>query len=178
MNASYGAGDPLLSGWVLGGDHVAGKPAIEWLFINAYWTGDSRDACLLEGGKRGEGACWIYIQVWFNQLMYGRFPPDEQWRINLTYFIGIAGLAWLIWPRLPHKGWVAVFMLFVFPILCLYMYAGGAFGLAPDLISRCDLTLSLSSLTFPHDMARLVLAEQLYRAGTILRNEPYHKGAE
>ncbi|NNM34971.1 MAG: 23S rRNA (pseudouridine(1915)-N(3))-methyltransferase RlmH [Gemmatimonadetes bacterium] len=60
----------------------------------------------------------------------------------------------------------------------VHFLIGGAFGLAPDLISASDLTLSLSSLTFPHDMARLVLAEQLYRAGTILRNEPYHKGAE
>lgn len=53
---------------------------------------------------------------------------------------------------------------------------GGAFGLSSDLISRADLALSLSSFTLPHDMARLLLAEQLYRAGTILRNEPYHKG--
>ena len=60
----------------------------------------------------------------------------------------------------------------------IHFLIGGAFGLSPDLISASDLALSLSSLTFPHDMARLVLAEQLYRAGTILRNEPYHKGAE
>ncbi|MDH3224053.1 MAG: 23S rRNA (pseudouridine(1915)-N(3))-methyltransferase RlmH [Gemmatimonadota bacterium] len=60
----------------------------------------------------------------------------------------------------------------------VHFLIGGAFGLASDLISRADLALSLSSLTLPHDMARLVLAEQLYRAGTILRNEPYHKGAE
>jgi 23S rRNA (pseudouridine1915-N3)-methyltransferase len=60
----------------------------------------------------------------------------------------------------------------------IHFLIGGAFGLAPDLISGSDWALSLSSLTLPHDMARLVLAEQLYRAGTILRNEPYHKGTE
>ena len=53
---------------------------------------------------------------------------------------------------------------------------GGAFGLAPDLVSSSRRTLSLSAMTLPHEMARLVLAEQLYRAGTILRGEPYHKG--
>jgi len=52
---------------------------------------------------------------------------------------------------------------------------GGAYGLAPSLISRADQLLSLSAMTFPHEVARLVLAEQLYRAGTILRGEPYHK---
>ena len=59
----------------------------------------------------------------------------------------------------------------------VHFLVGGAFGLAPDLISRADLTLSLSSFTFPHDVARMLLAEQIYRAGTILKNEPYHKGA-
>ena len=54
---------------------------------------------------------------------------------------------------------------------------GGAFGLAPALLSRADRLLALSEMTLPHEFARLLLAEQLYRAGTILRGEPYHKGS-
>ena len=53
---------------------------------------------------------------------------------------------------------------------------GGAYGLAPKVLGRSTRKLSLSSLTLPHELARLLLVEQLYRAGTILRNEPYHKG--
>lgn len=53
---------------------------------------------------------------------------------------------------------------------------GGAWGLDPSVLSRARRAISLSAMTLPHEMARLVLAEQLYRAGTILRNEPYHKG--
>ena len=53
---------------------------------------------------------------------------------------------------------------------------GGAFGLDEELVQRCTRSLSLSRLTLPHDMARLVIAEQIYRSGTILRGEPYHKG--
>ncbi len=52
---------------------------------------------------------------------------------------------------------------------------GGAFGLDEAFVGRCKRALSLSRMTLPHDLARLVLAEQLYRAGTILRGEPYHK---
>lgn len=52
---------------------------------------------------------------------------------------------------------------------------GGAFGLSPAVLARADHLLSLSAFTMPHEMARLVLTEQLYRAGTILRGEPYHK---
>jgi 23S rRNA (pseudouridine1915-N3)-methyltransferase len=55
---------------------------------------------------------------------------------------------------------------------------GGAFGLGPGLLRRASKQISLSELTLPHELARLVLAEQLYRAGTILKGEPYHKGAE
>lgn len=52
---------------------------------------------------------------------------------------------------------------------------GGAFGLADEVLEKASLKLTLSPMTFPHELARLVLAEQLYRAGTILRGEPYHK---
>ncbi len=51
---------------------------------------------------------------------------------------------------------------------------GGAFGIAPSLKVKADYKLSLSLLTFTHQMIRLLLVEQLYRAMTILRNEKYH----
>lgn len=53
---------------------------------------------------------------------------------------------------------------------------GGAYGLGDEVLARATRALSLSAMTLPHEMARLILAEQLYRAGTILRAEPYHKG--
>jgi len=52
---------------------------------------------------------------------------------------------------------------------------GGADGLSADVLARADERLALSRLTFAHRLARLVLAEQLYRAVTIARGEPYHK---
>ncbi len=55
---------------------------------------------------------------------------------------------------------------------------GGAFGLSTETIAGAHHRLSLSALTLPHELARLLLAEQLYRAGTIVRREPYHKGTE
>jgi 23S rRNA (pseudouridine1915-N3)-methyltransferase len=52
---------------------------------------------------------------------------------------------------------------------------GGAFGLDPSLVAEAQERLALAPWTLPHDLARLVLVEQLYRAGTIGRGEPYHK---
>lgn len=51
---------------------------------------------------------------------------------------------------------------------------GGAFGVDEELKKRANITWSLSKLVFPHMLVRLILAEQVYRACTILRNEKYH----
>lgn len=54
---------------------------------------------------------------------------------------------------------------------------GGAHGLDQRVLDKAEGTLSLSPLTLPHELARVVLTEQVYRALTILRGEPYHKGS-
>jgi 23S rRNA (pseudouridine1915-N3)-methyltransferase len=53
---------------------------------------------------------------------------------------------------------------------------GGPDGLAPELLERADLKWSLSPLTWPHGLARVMVAEQLYRAHSILHGHPYHRG--
>jgi 23S rRNA (pseudouridine1915-N3)-methyltransferase len=59
--------------------------------------------------------------------------------------------------------------------LDLAFLIGGAFGLAPGVALSSKMKLSLAPWTLPHEIARLVLVEQIYRAGTIVRGEPYHK---
>lgn len=56
----------------------------------------------------------------------------------------------------------------------LVFLIGGAFGFSPEVYARANEQLTLSRLTFSHQMVRLFFLEQLYRAMTILRNEPYH----
>lgn len=51
---------------------------------------------------------------------------------------------------------------------------GGPYGLAPEVLAACAQRISLSAMTFPHELARVLLLEQIYRAETILRNFPYH----
>jgi 23S rRNA (pseudouridine1915-N3)-methyltransferase len=56
----------------------------------------------------------------------------------------------------------------------LVFLIGGAYGLDDGILKKAKFTWSLSNLTFPHQLVRLILSEQIYRACTILRNEKYH----
>ncbi|MBK7029380.1 MAG: 23S rRNA (pseudouridine(1915)-N(3))-methyltransferase RlmH [Bacteroidales bacterium] len=56
----------------------------------------------------------------------------------------------------------------------LIFIIGGAFGVSELIKKQSDICISLSKMTFTHQFIRVILAEQLYRAMTILRNEPYH----
>lgn len=56
----------------------------------------------------------------------------------------------------------------------LVFVIGGPYGFSPDVYNRADALISLSRMTFSHQMVRLIFVEQLYRACTIIKGEPYH----
>jgi len=56
----------------------------------------------------------------------------------------------------------------------IFIIVGDAYGLPEHLHNRSNITISLSKLTFTHEIARLIIIEQLYRAVTIIKNHPYH----
>jgi His/Glu/Gln/Arg/opine family amino acid ABC transporter permease subunit len=98
--------------------YVLIPPVIQWAFIDADWRGETRNDC------SREGACWIFIGVWFKQLMYGRYPDDELWRINLAYVIVAATAVPLFMPTFRYKHWIGVFLLFIFPIIAFHLFVG------------------------------------------------------
>jgi general L-amino acid transport system permease protein len=104
--------------------YVTVPPFIQWAFIDADWTGETRDAC------SREGACWVYVIFWFKQLMYGRYPDEELWRINAAYLILVVAAIPLFVPGLSWKRWVGAFLLFVYPVIAFFLFVGDSFGLA------------------------------------------------
>ena len=57
----------------------------------------------------------------------------------------------------------------------IYFIIGGSLGLADEVVKRADFKLSFSPMTFPHQLMRLILLEQIYRSYRIMNHEPYHK---
>jgi general L-amino acid transport system permease protein len=103
--------------------YVLVPPVIQWAFIDADWVGDTRDAC------SREGACWVYIRVWFKQLMYGRYPDEELWRINTAYVLLVVSVIPLLIPGFRWKQWIGLFLLVGYPIIAFFLFVGDSFGL-------------------------------------------------
>ena len=98
-------------------------PALDWLFFDATFLGSNKEDC------SSDGACWVFINVWFKRLMYGLYPNNEIWRVNVA-FIGLiltVGLAFFIQPKI--KKYVLIFLLFVYPFIMISLISGGNFGL-------------------------------------------------
>ena len=110
----------ILAIWIV---WEAVPPVIGWAFVDANWTGTSRDACT------GEGACWVFIKEWFGQLIYGRYPIEERWRVDLGAVILLVSAATLFIPRFPYKLWMSVFLLLGYPVIAFFLFSGDAFGL-------------------------------------------------
>src|SRR5262245_8691962 len=104
-------------------------PAVRFLLVDAVWSGSSRTDCLEETLGRPVGACWPFVFAKFRQFMYGFYPEAEQWRVNLTYAVGVALLIPLLIPRVPYKTWNAVAFFGVFPVVAFFLLVGGVFGL-------------------------------------------------
>ena len=113
-----------LLAWVL-------PPVIKFLLTDAVWTGTSRDACLAEG----TGACWPFIQAKFGQLIYGFYPLEERWRVDIVFALGALLLVPLLIPSLPGKTMNAIGFLVIYPIIAYFLLVGGSFGL-PHVSTR------------------------------------------
>jgi general L-amino acid transport system permease protein len=96
---------------------------LNWLFFDANFLGSTKEDCT------GDGACWVFVRVWFNRFMYGMYPDAEQWRINVSFLVLFGSIISIfIFPQ-KFKKYIILFLLFIFPIIALNLISGGLFGL-------------------------------------------------
>ena len=102
-------------------------PILSWFFIDANIAGDSKEACT------GSGACWTYIKIWLRRFIYGMYPNELQWRINISFvlLIALAFVGYFATEKL--KKFLTLYYVVIYPviafILIYYLISGGAFGL-------------------------------------------------
>ena len=96
---------------------------LNWIFFEANFSGTSKEECT------GSGACWVFINVWFERLMYGLYPNEQIWRINIAFIalIFTVGAAFFVSPK--NKKYIIIFLLFFFPFILISLLSGGNFGL-------------------------------------------------
>ncbi len=117
----------LISLWII---WKVAAPLIDFALINAVWTGSDRVACTTvdQGGELPSGwfgACWPYISDYFAQFIYGRYPVDARWRVDLVFVLFVVGLVPMLIPSAPYKRENAIYMAAIFPIAALLFLTGG-----------------------------------------------------
>jgi general L-amino acid transport system permease protein len=118
-------------------------PFLDWAIFSAYWNaGTSRNDCLTPTGEVVDGveqfvktgACWTMVRARFGQFIYGFYPFDQRWRVDLALILQFAGIAALLIERIPGKKYAAIFLFIVYPVLSYVLLFGG-FGL-PEVETR------------------------------------------
>lgn len=109
-------------------------PLLNWLVFNAVWSGEDRKVCatLEQGGvmpNDWHGACWAFVKANFGQFIYGRYPLDHLWRVNLMAAIVLLANIPLLMPSVSHKIVNAFISVFIVPIIGYFLLCGGHFGL-------------------------------------------------
>jgi general L-amino acid transport system permease protein len=104
--------------------YFAGSAAFQWLVIDAQWQGDGPEAC-----PDKNAACWPFIRARFDQFMYGLYPAEQRWRVNLGIGLGLAMAVPMFLDKFRHKGRLALALLLAYPTIGLVLLRGGYFGL-------------------------------------------------
>jgi len=120
-------------------------PLIRFLFVDAVWQGSDRNACLEANVGHVVGACWPFIQAKFDQFIYGFYPAQERWRVNLTFALGALLLLPLLIPRAPAKALNSGLFFLAYPVTGFFLLRGGGLkGFAIHWIADLGSALAVS----------------------------------
>ncbi len=99
---------------------------VNWLFIDAVFTdANHRNECF----AKGDGACWTVVIARFEQFIYGFYPAESRWRVNLAFILMILALVPVLYDKTPYRSKLVIFSL-IYPVIAFFLLWGG-FGLEP-----------------------------------------------
>jgi general L-amino acid transport system permease protein len=105
---------------------------VKFLFIDAVWTGNDRDACLASVQHREIGACWPFVWERLPYFIYGSYPIPERWRVDVFFVMLAVGIVWLLWLNAPRRDLGAIYFFLILPVTSFILLTGwSAIGLRP-----------------------------------------------
>ena len=111
---------------------------LNWALFNAVWEAENRRECLDLVGR--SGACWPGVMEWFDNLIYGLYPKDQIWRINLGFLALILWVAPLWFPKVQSKVAIGITAVMLYPFLASYFFLGGDKGVFWTALVSAGLT--------------------------------------
>src|SRR6478736_152789 len=115
----------LLLAWVI-------PEIVKFLFIDAVWFGNDREACLESVQHRAIGACWPFVWERLPYFIYGSYPISERWRVDIFFVMLAVGVVWLLWLNAPRRDLGAVYFFLILPVTSFILLTGwSAIGLRP-----------------------------------------------
>ncbi len=106
-------------------------PLVRFFLIDAVWSGADREACLASPALPNPGACWAFVRVWFSYFVYGFYPVNERWRVDVFFLALAFGIVWLSRLSAPRRDLGALYFFIALPLLSfLLLHGAPIFGLA------------------------------------------------
>jgi len=112
---------------------------LTWGIIDAVWTAENRRECF---DISKDGACWAGVLTWMDNIIYGRYPREELWRVNVGTLLLVLWMAPIWIPRVKGKMFTGISTVMLYPFLATYFFAGGDKGIFMQVM----LTLATTCL--------------------------------
>lgn len=136
---------------------------LSWAVFRAVWTGENREVCAMEGA----GACWPFVKAKFLQWIYGFYPIDQRWRVNICFLMLAGGLIPMLMPSVPYKKWNVLFLLIAFPLISLILLTGGHFTLSSSAFVSLASLLAIIAAMLPLSVFGIEEGIKIAKAGLI-----------
>jgi general L-amino acid transport system permease protein len=108
---------------------VVVPPILDWAIFSAnFQAGTSRADCV------HPGACWTMVRARFGQFVFGFYPEDQRWRVDVTFVLLVIGMGGLLIEKVPGKKWFALLLFAIFPPTAYWLLFGGWF--LPEVETR------------------------------------------
>lgn len=110
----------LLAVWLI-------PPLIKYALIDAVWTGKDREACLATAAHPEVGACWAFVKDRFAYFVYGSYPLEERWRVDIFFVLLAIGIVWLLKLNAPRRDIGAFYFFILLPIASFILLKGSSY---------------------------------------------------